>query len=68
MKKYRNTADIKIAGIEALNKALGPAGALQFLTQLQRESTDYVEISQRLYEGQSIHEIFERSRKEWTDK
>ena len=58
-------AEIKITGIEALNKALGPAAALRFLTLLHREPTDYVEISRRLYEGQTIEEILERAKKHW---
>jgi len=59
--------EIRIRGIEALNKALGPAAALKFLTLLHRESTDYVEISRRLYEGQTIDEIFDRAKKEWKE-
>lgn len=59
--------EIRIAGIEALNKALGPVAALRFLTLLHREPTDYVEISRRLYEGQSIDEIFQRSEKQWQE-
>lgn len=58
-------AEIRTRGIEALNKALGPANALRFLTLLHREPTDYVEISRRLYDGQTIKEIFERARKYW---
>ncbi len=57
--------EIRISGIEALNKALGPVAALRFLTLLHREPTDYVEISRRLYEGQTIEEIFERGKKQW---
>jgi hypothetical protein len=57
--------EIRISGIEALNKALGPAAALRFLTLLHREPTDYVEISRRLYEGQTIEEIFERASENW---
>jgi hypothetical protein len=57
--------EIKFRGIEALNKTLGPAGALRFLTMLHREPTDYAEISRKLYEGQTIEEIFERARAEW---
>ncbi len=57
--------EIKISGIEALNKALGPAGALRFLALLHREPTDYVEISRRLYEGQTVEEIFERGKEHW---
>ena len=57
--------EIRISGIEALNKALGPAGALRFLTLLRREPTDYVEISRRVYRGQTIDEIFSRAKKQW---
>ncbi len=57
--------EIRIKGIEALNQALGPSAALRFLTLLHREPTDYVEISRRLYEGQTVDEIFERAKKHW---
>ena len=57
--------EIRVSGIEALNKALGPAAALRFLTLLHREPTDYVDISRKLYEGQTIEEIFERAKKHW---
>jgi len=69
MEKARTMDDteIRISGIEALNKALGPAAALRFLTLLHRESTDYVEISRRLYKGQTIEEIFERARGHWKE-
>ena len=65
--RARNMDDteIKFRGIEALNKTLGPAGALRFLTMLHREPTDYVKISRKLYEGQTVEEIFERAREEW---
>jgi hypothetical protein len=43
-------AEVRFKGIVALNEALGPAGALRFLTLLHRDRTDYVEISRRLYE------------------
>jgi len=63
--KNMDDSEIKFRGIEALNKTLGPAAALRFLTMLHREPTDYVEISRKLYEGQSIEEIVERAREEW---
>jgi len=63
--KMMDDTQIRISGIEALNRALGPAAALRFLTLLHREPTDYVEISRRLYEGQTIEDIFERARKQW---
>ena len=63
--KMMDDAEIRISGIEALNKALGPAAALRFLALFHREPTDYVEISRRLYEGQTVEEIFERAQKHW---
>jgi hypothetical protein len=63
--KILDDTEIRIRGIEALNRVLGPAAALRFLTLLHRESTDYVEISRQLYEGQTVEEIFERARKRW---
>lgn len=58
-------AEIILTGIEALNKALGPADALIFLTLLRSEPTDYVKISRQLYEGQSVDEIFARAKQNW---
>ena len=63
-KKTLNEAEIQIRGIEALNEALGPSTALKFLGMLHREPTDYVEISRRLYRGQSVDDIFDRARKD----
>jgi len=60
-------AEVRFKGIVALNEALGPSGALRFLTLLHRDRTDYVEISRHLYEGQSIDEIFSRARKQWQE-
>ena len=62
--KTLNEAEIRIRGIEALNEALGPSVALKFLGMLHREPTDYVEISRRLYQGQSIDDIFDRAKKD----
>ena len=59
-------AEIRAKGLDALYKALGPARAHKFLAMFHREPTDYVEISRRLYEGQSIEEIFDRAKKERT--
>jgi hypothetical protein len=60
--------EIRFKGIEALNKALGPSAALRFLTLLHRDRTDYVEISRRLYQDQSVDEIFERAEARRTGK
>ena len=66
-KKVRamDEAELRVVGIDALNKALGPAEALRFLALFHREPTDYVEVSRKLYEGQSVEEIFKRARENW---
>ena len=67
MQKKLNDTELKATGIEALNKALGPADAYRFMTLLHNEKTDYVQISRKLYEGQSIDDIFDRAKKQWED-
>ena len=59
--------EIRIKGIDVLNQALGTSSALRFFSLFYRESTDYVEISRRLYEGQTVGEIFERAKKHWKE-
>jgi hypothetical protein len=51
--------------MDALNKAIGPAKALRFLALPLHESTDYVEVSKKLYENQSVEEIFKRAKEHW---
>ena len=63
MAKVIDEAELRVCGIDALNKALGAAGALRFLTLLHKEPTDYVEVSRKLYENQTIDEIYERALK-----
>jgi len=60
-----NDTELRVKGIEILNETLGIAAALRFLSLLHREPTDYVAVSQRLYAGQTIDDIFERAKKNW---
>lgn len=60
-----NDTELLVAGIEALSKALGAANAYRFMTLLHNETTDYVEISRRLYDGQSIDDIFALAKTQW---
>jgi hypothetical protein len=46
-------------------KAMDEAEALRFLALFHREPTDYVEISKKLYEGQTVEEIFRRAKENW---
>ena len=69
MKKHKtmDDAEIRVSGIEILNKTLGPSDALRFLTLLHHEPTDYVEVSRRLYEGQTIEDVFDRAKFNWRE-
>ncbi|MDQ7822800.1 MAG: hypothetical protein RDV48_08415 [Candidatus Eremiobacteraeota bacterium] len=64
---FKSDSELKTIGIEVLNQALGPSAALRFLTLLQREPTDYIEISQRLYKAHTLDEIFDCGKKEWLE-
>jgi hypothetical protein len=57
--------ELAITGVELLNRELGATGALRFLSLLHHNPTDYVTVSRRLYEGQSIDEIVARARAQW---
>lgn len=57
--------ELRVSGIEALNRALGAAGALRFLGMIHRDPTDYVEGSRRIYQGQTVDEIFDRAKEQW---
>ncbi len=60
-----NDTELIVTGIEALNEALGDADAYRFMTLMHNETTDYVEISRRLYDGQTIDDIFSRAKTRW---
>ena len=61
----REEEKLKVTGIEALNKALGPERAREFLALIHSEPMCWIEISKMLYEGQSVEEIFKRAREHW---
>jgi len=63
--KTIDESELRVLGIDALNKALGPAEALRFLALFHHEPTDYVEVSKKLYENQSVEEIFRRAKEHW---
>jgi len=63
--KAIDESELRVIGIDALNKALGPAEALRFLALFHRGPTDYVDVSKKLYENQSVEEIFKRAKEHW---
>lgn len=58
-------AELRLVGMDALNKALGPAKTFRFLALFQHEPSDLVQISRRHYENQSTEEIFNRGEGQW---
>ena len=64
--KTLNDTQIKINGIDALNKILGPIGALRFITLIHREPPmDSVALSRKAYAGQTVDEIYTRAKANW---
>ena len=65
-KKFTMTdTEVIIRGIEALQKSLGYAATWRFLSLIHGDTTDYVKISQQLYQDQSIDEIYDRAKENW---
>ena len=62
-----NDIEITIKGIEALQKSLGSAATWRFLSLIHGDATDYVKISQQLYQDQSIDEIYNRAKQNWEE-
>lgn len=58
---------IIIEGIKALQKSLSSAAIWRFLSLIHCDATDYVKISQQLYQDQSIDEIYNREKENWQD-
>ena len=63
--KLPDDSDLRLRGIRALNQTLGPTAALRFLSLIHRDRTNYVDVAQNLYEGQTAEEIFERAAVRW---
>jgi len=59
-------AELRMNGIDILNKNLGPSAALRFLSLLHHDATDYIEISKRIYKDQSVDDVFDRAKKQWS--
>lgn len=59
--------EIIIKGIKVLQKSLGSAATWRFLSLIHGDATDYVKISQQLYQDKSIDEIYNRAKENWQD-
>lgn len=66
-KSIMTDTEVTIKGIEALQKSLGSAATWRFLSLIHSDATDYVKISQQLYQDRSIDEIYNRAKENWQD-
>ena len=57
-----NDTQLRVKAIAALKKELGMAATLRFLSLMNQNSTDYVEVSRQIYEEQQLDEIFSRAK------
>jgi hypothetical protein len=60
-----NDTELLISAMQTLYKSRGVSATVRFLALLQQDSTDYVDISSKIYENQTIEEIFSRAEKNW---
>jgi hypothetical protein len=60
---YRDSSQVRSAGIEALTKALGPVGMAYFMRQFEKGSGDYTAERDTLLPDLSMEEIMEGVRK-----
>ena len=54
-----NDTQLRVKAIAALKKELGMAATLRFLSLMNQNSTDYVEVSRQIYEEQQLDEWHE---------
>ena len=60
-----NDSQLRIKALATLKQELGMAATLRFLALINQNSTDYIEISRQIYEGQQLDEIFSRAQQHW---
>ncbi|MGJ3247438.1 MAG: hypothetical protein ACFE0I_15370 [Elainellaceae cyanobacterium] len=60
-----NDDQLRVKALATLKKEFGMAATLRFLALINQSSTDYVEISRQIYEGQQLDEIFSRAKQTW---
>jgi hypothetical protein len=60
-----NDSQLRVKALATLKQELGVAATLRFLALINQNSTDYVEISRQIYEGQQLDEIFSKAKHNW---
>ena len=64
----RSDMAVQEEGFTALIRTLGYADALRFVVRLSSGQRDYLQWQDRVFEGQSVQETYERARKHWVDR
>jgi len=55
-------------GTMVLLKELGYSGFIKYLKMLTNGNQDYMTVQNKIYEGQSIDDIFEAAKKSWEEQ
>ena len=59
----RSDTLIRHDGLQALRERLGPVEAERFIVLINRESFDYTEWQQTLWQNESVDEVFDMAKK-----
>ena len=59
----RSDTLIRHDGLQALRERLGPVEAERFIVLMNRESFDYTEWQQTLWQNESVDEVFDMAKK-----
>jgi hypothetical protein len=63
MTKLASDAEIRRKGLKVLFKGLGEVDAIRFLSQINYEKKDYIELQDKLFQGMTVEEIYSRAEK-----
>ena len=61
MTRLASDTAIREKGFKVLNKYMGETDAVRFLSQISAEKKDYLKIQQKLFQGMSVDEIYDRA-------
>ena len=61
MTRLASDTAIRERGLKVLNKYMGETDAVRFLSQISAEKKDYLKTQQKLFQGMSVVEIYNRA-------
>jgi hypothetical protein len=60
--------ELRREAILILHKKLGALNTYRFLAQVSQSRDDYLKLQQRLFDGQSVDEIYSAAKQHWQSK